>query len=73
MIHEEVHYCHSNVPRILLKCAPQTKRYYYVTLHFTGMIIIFLSMVNDSSRTHLFSTVRNVFTEYFEKIMQAYT
>ena len=48
MIHKEVHYCHSNMPHLFLKCAPHTKRYYYVTLHFTDMINIFLSKVNDS-------------------------
>lgn len=73
MIHKEVYYCHSNIPHLLLKRAPHTKRYYYVTLHFIGMIIIFLSMVNDSLRFHLSNTVWDVFTENFEKIMQAYT
>jgi len=57
------------MPHILLKRAPQTKRYYYVTLHFTGRIISFVSMVNESLRTRLFNTAWDVFTEYFEKIL----
>jgi hypothetical protein len=35
-------------------------------------MIIFLEYVNDSLRTHFFNTVGEVFTAYFEKIMQAY-
>jgi len=57
---------------ILLKHAQQTKRY-HVTLHFIGMINIFLSMVNDSLRACLFNILWDVFTEYFKKILQAYT
>jgi hypothetical protein len=55
-----------------LKHAPHATRHYYVTLHFTGVIIIFLSIVNDSLRTDLLNTVWDVFTEYFKKILQAY-
>lgn len=36
------------------------------------MIIIFLKYVNDSSRTRLFNTLRELFAEFFEKQLRAY-
>jgi len=53
---------------LLCSNVPLMSRDYYVTLHFAG----YDYHLHDYWKTHLFNTVWEIFTEYFDKILRPY-
>jgi len=55
-------------------CSDMSLEIFLCNITHTSLVvlIIFLKYVNDGLRTHLFNTVQELFTEYYEKILQAY-